>query len=106
MGCVSSNPKGDGVTADELAANREIEKQAAKDQERDRNIIKMLILGAGESGKSTLVKQMITLYGSGFSSADRIKATKDIHNNIVEAMRVFFWVFVFFRNRLSLINLI
>jgi hypothetical protein len=44
---------------------------------------KLLLLGAGESGKSTLFKQMITLYGKGFSESDRMSYLPIIANNII-----------------------
>lgn len=44
-------------------------------------------LGAGDSGKSTLFKQMTLLYGSGFSADDRKAYAPVIYNNIIEAMQ-------------------
>ena len=43
----------------------------------------MLLLGAGESGKSTLFKQMIQIYGKGFPESERKGFTNIIYNNII-----------------------
>jgi len=37
---------------------------------------KLLLLGAGDSGKSTLFKQMKSIYGPGFTERERSKATR------------------------------
>jgi len=44
---------------------------------------KLLLLGAGESGKSTLFKQMITIYGTGFTEKDKRSYIPIIYRNIV-----------------------
>ena len=49
--------------------------------------IKLLILGAGESGKSTLFKQMKILYGTPFTSEEAIYIKAVIHENVLEAMQ-------------------
>jgi len=46
-----------------------------------------LLLGAGESGKSTLFKQMIQIYGKGFPEAERRGFISVIHNNIITSMK-------------------
>jgi len=53
----------------------------------DQQINKLLLLGAGESGKSTLFKQMITIYGKGFSESERKTFTSIIFNNIITSMK-------------------
>ena len=45
----------------------EIDNELAKSKENDELSIKILLLGAGESGKSTLFKQMNILYGDSFN---------------------------------------
>jgi len=51
------------------------------------NIIKLLLLGAGESGKSTLFKQLITIYGRGFSEEERKQYTNIILQNCIASMK-------------------
>lgn len=58
------------------------------DQAADQAIKKLLLLGAGESGKSTLFKQMITLYGKGYSEEDRKGYVHIVHNNTITAMKI------------------
>ena len=48
-----------------------LDKANAQDFEKEREKVKLLLLGAGESGKSTLFKQMQILYGKGFDEAER-----------------------------------
>jgi len=71
----------------ELARTRELEKQLTTDQQQDKAINKLLLLGAGESGKSTLFKQMITIYGKGFPDHERATYVPIIANNIVTSMK-------------------
>ena len=51
-------------------------------------MILILLLGAGASGKSTVFKQMMKLYGQGISEKDRRGYTKTIFLNIFAAMRL------------------
>jgi GTPase SAR1 family protein len=48
---------------------------------------KLLILGAGESGKSTLFKQWKAIYGTGFSQEERTNTTRIVFRNTVESMQ-------------------
>lgn len=43
--------------------------------------------GAGESGKSTVFKQMKLIYGVGFSDEEKVLFTHVVHNNIIASMR-------------------
>jgi len=50
--------------------------------------LKLLLLGAGESGKSTLFKQMTTIYGRGFSENERKNKYKKICiDNVMTCIR-------------------
>lgn len=48
---------------------------------------KLLLLGAGESGKSTLFKALTTIYGNGFPETERRGFTPVIWNNVISAMK-------------------
>lgn len=68
--------------------NDEIENQLKNDKLRMRNEVKMLLLGAGESGKSTILKQMQLIHGVGYSNAEREAFKEIIFSNTVQSMRV------------------
>ena len=71
----------------EIARTRNIEEQNAKDHAKDEMTIKLLLLGAGESGKSTIFKQMKLLYGKGFSDDDRRDWVPKIQMGAISAMK-------------------
>jgi hypothetical protein len=49
--------------------------------------IKLLLLGAGESGKSTVAKQMKIIHQDGFSPDERKAFKVIIHTNILSSMK-------------------
>jgi len=71
----------------ERIISRQIERKVDADLRTDLEVYKLLLLGAGESGKSTLLKQMITIYGTGFSERERQNLIAPIHNNALSAMQ-------------------
>jgi len=70
------------------AHSREIDKNLQADNFNDQQINKLLLLGAGESGKSTLFKQMIHIYGNGFSENERKIYGPIINNNIMGSIKM------------------
>lgn len=48
----------------------------------------LYILGAGESGKSTILKQMTLIHGSGYSQQEKEAFKEIIFSNTVQSMRV------------------
>jgi guanine nucleotide-binding protein G(i) subunit alpha len=67
--------------------NDEIESQLKRDRLMARNEIKMLLLGAGESGKSTILKQMKLIHHGGYSEQERDSYKEIIFSNTVQSMR-------------------
>uniref|UniRef100_A0A672GNX4 Guanine nucleotide-binding protein G(s) subunit alpha n=1 Tax=Salarias fasciatus TaxID=181472 RepID=A0A672GNX4_SALFA len=70
MGCLG-NSKTEDQRNEEKAqreTNKKIEKQLQKDKQIYRATHRLLLLGAGESGKSTIVKQMRILHVNGFNA--------------------------------------
>lgn len=87
MGCFK--PKGGPDGEDDKKAkeaNKRIEKLLAKDKQIYKATHRLLLLGAGESGKSTIVKQMRILHVNGFGPDERKQKIEDIKKNIRDAI--------------------
>ncbi|XP_011688696.1 PREDICTED: guanine nucleotide-binding protein G(q) subunit alpha isoform X2 [Wasmannia auropunctata] len=67
--------------------NQEIERQLRKDKRDARRELKLLLLGTGESGKSTFIKQMRIIHGSGYSDEDKRGFIKLVYQNIFMAIQ-------------------
>jgi len=67
----------------EKERNAELETNMKLDEAADKRINKLLLLGAGESGKSTLFKQAIKIYGNGFNENELKAYGPSIHSNII-----------------------
>ncbi|XP_029371628.1 guanine nucleotide-binding protein subunit alpha-14-like [Echeneis naucrates] len=67
--------------------HREIERMLRRDKREARRELKLLLLGTGESGKSTFIKQMRIIHGNGYSEADRKGFTPLVFQNIVTAIQ-------------------
>ncbi|MXQ83828.1 hypothetical protein E5288_WYG002630 [Bos mutus] len=78
------------LTEDEKSAARidqEINKILLEQKKRDRGELKLLLLGPGESGKSTFIKQMRIIHGAGYSEEDRKNFRPLVYQNIFISMR-------------------
>lgn len=73
---------------EESKANDEINSSLRKEKARIDSEIKLLLLGAGESGKSTIAKQMKFLFMDGFNNEERESYKGIIASNTVGSMRV------------------
>lgn len=83
MGCCQSQEE-----KEKQKINENIENQLKKDKLALRNEVKMLLLGAGESGKSTILKQMKLIHDGGYSQEERDAYREIIFSNTVQSMRV------------------
>jgi len=97
--CLSDQDK------EEKRISREIDKKLRKDKKKGRLEFKVLVLGkwttgtygyiisnpispgTGDSGKSTFIKQMRIIHGSGYSDEDKRKHIKLVFQNIFMAMQ-------------------
>lgn len=68
--------------------SREIDKMIEKDKQMLKRQVKLLLLGAGESGKSTFLKQMRIIHGVRFESELVREYQQVIYQNVVKGMRV------------------
>ena len=78
--------KKDQASGEENVLNTKINTNAAEEHKKTSGTIKILFLGAGESGKSTIFKQMIKLYGKGFSLSELRDFTSTINHNIATSV--------------------
>lgn len=97
MGCfgsASSKQNSSGDDSDDKVSQKKrsdaITKQLQKDKQVYRATHRLLLLGAGESGKSTIVKQMRILHVNGFSDPEKKQKIEDIKKNIRDAILVLF----------------
>ncbi|EHA47250.1 G-Protein alpha subunit [Pyricularia oryzae] len=70
------------------ARSRELDKAIRADEKRLQKEVKLLLLGAGESGKSTVLKQMKLIYAQGFSKNEKIEWKPVVFQNIVQSFRL------------------
>lgn len=100
MGCFGSagskqtEATGSEDTKTQKRRSDAITKQLQKDKQVYRATHRLLLLGAGESGKSTIVKQMRILHVNGFSEPERKQKIEDIKKNIRDAILVSDFIFI------------
>lgn len=81
MGC--------GLSADETAAanrSKAIDQMLRREGEKASKEVKLLLLGAGESGKSTVVKQMKIIHENGYSKEECQAYKPVVYSNTVQSM--------------------
>ncbi|XP_046852674.1 guanine nucleotide-binding protein G(i) subunit alpha [Xenia sp. Carnegie-2017] len=81
MGCTLS-------AEDKAAVERSkmIDKNLRADGEKAAREVKLLLLGAGESGKSTIVKQMKIIHESGYSQDECLQYKQVVYSNTIQSM--------------------
>lgn len=75
-------------TAELRVRNQEINAQIKEDEKRKKQatILKILLLGTSESGKSTVLKQFRLIYVAKFSDNERQAMRHTVHSNILSAI--------------------
>lgn len=68
--------------------SREIDAMLARERRSVRRLVKILLLGAGESGKSTFLKQMRIIHGKEFDQKALLDFRDTIFENVIKGMRV------------------
>ena len=63
-----------------------ISKDLLASAKENENVVKLLLLGGGESGKSTFVKQMKIIHGDGYSIDELNSFISIIHDNLLTSM--------------------
>lgn len=86
MGCIPSTPLPPS-TQEETTRSAEIDDELKRDRAETKNDVKILLLGPGESGKSTILKQMKILHCNGFTEADRMYYKEIIFSNCTQSMK-------------------
>lgn len=104
MGCTASTPSNEPIDQSnfnqrivqtrqpdmdqiqKMQDNR-LEKMMQQGKAKKKNQVKMLLLGAGESGKSTVLKQMRLLHLGGFTAGERIQYKNIIWADTVASMQ-------------------
>jgi predicted GTPase len=81
--CLSSSE--DAASA---AASKKIEKMMSSAYVLESEKVKLLLLGAGESGKSTIFKQMRVLFGAPLTEEEKNQITPVVYSNTISSMKL------------------
>ena len=98
MGCGSSTPvaaptksgAANGRAVDDpsaIAKSHAIDRKLEREKQQEELKVKLLLLGAGESGKSTIFKQMRIIYGTPRSEDDLRMYGVVVRSNVVTAVK-------------------
>ncbi|KAM9597652.1 guanine nucleotide-binding protein subunit alpha-13 isoform 3-T3 [Trichechus inunguis] len=74
--------------AEQQRKSKEIDKCLSREKTYVKRLVKILLLGAGESGKSTFLKQMRIIHGQDFDQRAREEFRPTIYSNVIKGMRV------------------
>lgn len=69
-------------------ANDRIEQSLQEEKDKSKSEIKLLLLGAGESGKSTVLKQLKLMHQGGFTHQERLRYTQVIWADAIQSMKI------------------
>ena len=81
MGCAVSS-----LEKEAAERSRKIDRELAMDGEKASREVKLLLLGAGESGKSTIVKQMKIIHETGYSQEECLQYQPVVFSNTIQSL--------------------
>uniref|UniRef100_A0A8C5DDS6 Guanine nucleotide-binding protein subunit alpha-13-like n=1 Tax=Gouania willdenowi TaxID=441366 RepID=A0A8C5DDS6_GOUWI len=73
---------------EQLRKSKEIDRDLTREKTYVKRLVKILLLGAGESGKSTFLKQMRIIHGQDFDQHAREDFRATIYSNVIKGVRV------------------
>ncbi|KAI3360261.1 hypothetical protein L3Q82_014574, partial [Scortum barcoo] len=73
---------------EQMRKSKEIDKCINRDKTYVKRLVKILLLGAGESGKSTFLKQMRIIHGQDFDQKAKEEFKATIFSNVIKGIRV------------------
>ncbi|XP_011196029.1 PREDICTED: G protein alpha i subunit [Bactrocera latifrons] len=82
MGCAVSTSR----DKEAVEHSKNIDRVLQRDAERAAAEVKLLLLGAGESGKSTIVKQMKIIHDKGYSQEECEQYRRVVYSNTIQSM--------------------
>lgn len=65
-----------------------IEQDISEHAKTERNVVKILLLGTAESGKSTLIKQIKIIHSHGFSKQELLSFKPAVFDNLLTSMKI------------------
>ena len=86
MQCCNSSASGGSSRKRAANRSRRIDEELSALARRYKATQRIVLLGSGESGKSTFIKQMQIIHGNGFSDADKRAYRTQIYENMMRGM--------------------
>ncbi|KAI9346876.1 guanine nucleotide binding protein, alpha subunit [Obelidium mucronatum] len=86
MGCVNSKEDSTGAVKTSKEIDRKLRQENSKIESEQ--LVKLLLLGPGEAGKSTILKQLTLLYGSGFTDQEVARFGETIRSNLITSFSI------------------
>lgn len=90
MGSLCSKQRPAAEEDSEERQAEEIDRRIAQEARAEKDVQKLLLLGAGESGKSTIFKQIKLLFQTGFDEAERGNYISVIHANAYQSIKILY----------------
>lgn len=87
MGACLSSSSHEQTLPEHEKASQAIDRQLEDEARRLKKECKILLLGSGESGKTTIVKQMKIIHQDGYSESERMVFRTTIFKNILDGAK-------------------